>query len=67
VGPDEGGGDGGPEEGQGEDDHGSNQVDEVIHAQGHHQAKEYLIISTIYGRKSPVKSVIFLGRKTPNC
>ena len=43
----DGGGDGGPEEGQGEDHHGADQVDEVIHAQGHHQAKYYLIILTI--------------------
>jgi hypothetical protein len=34
------------------------QLDEVLHVQGHHQAKDYLIILTIYCRKSPDISLL---------
>ena len=43
VGEGDGGGDGWPEEGQGEDHQGRDQANQVIHAQGHHQAEIYRV------------------------
>ena len=60
VGEGEEGGDGGPEEGQGEDDQGRHQVHKVIHAQGRHQAKIIDSMSLCISKE------LFLYKSWPN-